>query len=348
MTIHTIDSLFGSSRHFLIPEVGLAHSGSFTLACAYIDLVSKLGLTSIKFQHHNSAYESSPNEQFRTFDSRIISKSRYDYWNDTSFDISTWKRLVDYAHSKNLLFGITPNSYQSVAELLANDISIDFWKIGSSDIDNFHLLNFCSSEIKQPIIISTGLATVSAIEAVASLFKPTQAAFLSCHSSYPSTLIDFSLPRLDALSDILGPSFQVGLSDHSGSIAPILYSASHGYQIFEFHLSISPHIFNFDLSSSLTPENAKDLVLLLNQIGECSTSGQSSLAPTNSVVGSLFSKKLHYAHSLNPGDTVRFSDILSLRGTEGELPSSSYNLIHNRVLSTSVVANTPVSLSDFQ
>ena len=347
MTFHTIESLLNPTGRFLIPEVGLAHAGSYTLACAYIDVVSELGLRAIKFQHHNSAYESSLNEKFRTSDSRIISRSRYDYWNDTSFKPSTWKLLVDYAHSKDLLFGITPNSYQSVAELLDHNIDIDFWKIGSSDIENYHLLKFCSSEIKQPIIISTGLASESAVLKASSFFDPFHTAFLSCHSSYPSTLTDFSLERIKTLSQILGSSFQVGLSDHSGTISPILFSAAHGFKIFEFHLSISPYVFNFDLSASLTPESVLHLISLLSQFTQCSSPGQCDLVSTNSVVGGLFSKNLHYSQSLNAGDVIQFSDILSLRGTEGELSCSDFELIHKRVLSRSVKANSPVSLADF-
>ena len=75
MSIPHFKSFFNEAGFFLIPEVGLAHAGSFTVACAYIDLVAELGLKAIKFQHHQSEFESSNGENFRTIDSRIKSNS---------------------------------------------------------------------------------------------------------------------------------------------------------------------------------------------------------------------------------------------------------------------------------
>ena len=93
----------------LIPEIGLAHYGNLQLALNYVDLVSSLGLKTVKFQHHLSLYESSPSEQFRVKHRHFPYSSRFEYWDKMSLSESEWIYLYKYVLSKDLSFSIKIN-----------------------------------------------------------------------------------------------------------------------------------------------------------------------------------------------------------------------------------------------
>ena len=143
-------------KFFITPivcaEVGLAHDGSLAIARSYIIQAAKAGATAIKFQAHDSKFESSRSEgwraKFPTQDS-----NRYDYWQRTSFSKEHWSELIDFAHSKNLLFIISVFSYEQAHQFI--DLRPDAFKIASGEIHERTTIE-CIVEHGYPIIISTG------------------------------------------------------------------------------------------------------------------------------------------------------------------------------------------------
>ena len=95
------------NKCLLIAEIGQAHEGSLGLAESLCHSVSKAGFDSIKFQMHIANEESTLNEQFRTSFS-YVDKTRFDYWDRTSFSIQEWEYLISSAKKLNLKVGISP------------------------------------------------------------------------------------------------------------------------------------------------------------------------------------------------------------------------------------------------
>ena len=52
---------------FLVAEVGLAHEGSLGIAKSFAKKAKECRADAIKFQHHNSIFESSNFEKFRKY-----------------------------------------------------------------------------------------------------------------------------------------------------------------------------------------------------------------------------------------------------------------------------------------
>ena len=98
------------NKTFIIAEIGLSHEGSLGLAKSFIDNISKAGADAVKFQMHYPEYESSKFEKFRKHFS-IQDKTRFDYWQRTSFKISEWKKIKNYSEKKGLIFLCSPFSY---------------------------------------------------------------------------------------------------------------------------------------------------------------------------------------------------------------------------------------------
>ena len=250
---------FQGSNILLIPEVGLAHLGNLQLALNYIDFLAGIGLPIIKFQHHFSIFESSPTEPFRVSHDHFP-MSRHNYWEYTDFSDSDWKYIYSYAHQKGIAFAITPNSRQS-AEYVNRFLKPAFWKVGSSDITNYHLIDFLV-DTDIPIIVSTGLANQESLNSLNESYGFSRFIFLSCHSSYPTPLSSFSLERLRFLSASVN-SPNVGLSDHTKGIEASKTSLAVGAKIIEKHFTLNKKMYGPDHSSSLNP---KELKILVNEL----------------------------------------------------------------------------------
>lgn len=338
---------FQGSNILLIPEVGLAHLGNLQLALNYIDFLAGIGLPIIKFQHHFSIFESSPTEPFRVSHDHFP-MSRHNYWEYTDFSDSDWKYIYSYAHQKGIAFAITPNSRQS-AEYVNRYLKPAFWKVGSSDITNYHLIDFLV-DTDIPIIVSTGLANQESLNSLNESYGFSRFIFLSCHSSYPTPLSSFSLERLTFLSAAVN-SPNVGLSDHSGVISPILLAFSKGYRIFEFHFSISEYIYNFDASSSLTPDKLSSLLLHLNDFYSAMVDPfESGIKVTNSSVHTIFSKVICASRDLVAGDVLDSSNLCMIRGISqsSSISMSKYHHCLGRVLINPISRFSPLTYSDFK
>jgi len=333
---------------YLIAEVGLAHGGSYTLASSYIKLCKDLGLNAVKFQHHCSFYESTPSESFRASSPHISSSSRSQYWDDTSFTIHQWTSLCKYAKSLNIDIGITPNSRYSLLDI--NQCGFDFIKIGSSDFSNYHLLDELSS-YTIPIIASLGFASTESIDYLLTHYSFEDLYLLDCISSYPSKLSNYSVNRLVYLKSVLPDCFQIGLSDHSGSIMPILASFLAGFKVFEFHITISPHVFNFDLEASLSIEQVSTLQLCIKDyLGFSKADPPDSFANLSDVhVLKSFQKFLFVSNQeLSIGHHITPDDILVMRASPSDcqISQDQYHKVIGKKLARTLSPLSPLTSQD--
>ena len=145
---------FLKRKTYVIAEVGLSHEGSFGIAKYYIELARKLGADAIKFQTYTSKYESSKEEKFRV---NIFpqDKTRYYYWERTSFNYREWLILKNYCKKKKIDFLSSPFSLESF--YLLKKLKPKYWKISSGEINNFPLIDEVT-KIRKPIFLSTGMS----------------------------------------------------------------------------------------------------------------------------------------------------------------------------------------------
>jgi N-acetylneuraminate synthase len=239
------------NRAICIAEVAQTHDGSLGQAHAFIDAVATTGCTAIKFQTHIADAESTPGEPFRVHFS-YEDKTRYDYWRRMEFTKDQWAELRRHAVEKGLWFLSSPFSMQAF-DLLA-DIGVNAWKVGSGEVGSRDLLRRMAATEK-PIYVSTGMSSWREIESAATFLRELGADFtlLQCTSSYPHGMDRVGLNVMTEFGVRFGCPY--GLSDHSGTIFPGLAAATLGASVVEVHVTLSPHMFGPDVSSSLTIEN---------------------------------------------------------------------------------------------
>ena len=246
------------NKPLLIAEVGLAHDGSLGIAKSFAKSAKENGADAIKFQYHNSKFESSSSEKFRKKFS-YQDKSRQDYWDRTSFSFEEWIHLKKYCNKIGLFFICSPFSLESAKQL--NKTGLDFWKIASGEFSNLFLIEYLVKKTNKPIILSTGLAEDKEINKVVKYLKLNKKNFylLQCTSKYPTPLDEVGHNKMKILKSRY--KCKVGMSDHSGNLNSLITSIINGAEILEFHVTFDKNFFGPDTSSSISFDNLKDLYL---------------------------------------------------------------------------------------
>ena len=124
----------------------------------------------------------------RDFDSpHFKGQSRYQWVsrNERSTPLEGfWEPLKAYCDSLGITFFSTPMSREGAQKLQTLDVP--FWKVASSDILDFPMLDFMISTQK-PIIVPTGMSTLEDVDESLRFLRSRNAAFVLMHaiSRYP-------------------------------------------------------------------------------------------------------------------------------------------------------------------
>lgn len=322
------------TKPLLIAEVGLSHEGSVGNACSLIQLAKINNIDIVKFQDHWARYESSNLEKFRV--SIGADKSRYDYWQRTEFDYDQWKFIYNFA--KNLDIKLSFSVFSEQSFFRQKNLGNKLWKIGSGELLNKELLNliFKNLDKEDTLILSIGLSDFNLGFEVAKKFssKLKKVYILDCISEYPCDMSNYSLQSWkENFKNYDNISF--GLSDHSGSIWPTVFSWTCGSIINEFHITFNKNMFGPDQKASLEPSDlrllseARESYLKLNSLNQ----KQSNI--NKEKMSKLFGRSIGLKNSLRKGHLIQREDLI-MRKPAGGFPYEEMESIIGRVLNQDV------------
>jgi N,N'-diacetyllegionaminate synthase len=303
-------------KPYLVAEIGLAHDGSLGLAKSFVKKAFMNGADAVKFQHHNSLYESSSHEKFRKKFSDQ-DKTRKDYWNRTSFKLENWINLRNYCKKIGIDFICSPFSIESAQEV--NKLDIDYWKIASGEFNNLLMLEYIVFKSKKPIILSTGLANEIEIKKITNFLKKNKKIFylLKCTSKYPTPLEQVGHNEVDHMKKKY--RCPVGVSDHSGNVNSLIAAIAFGASILEFHVTFDEYFFGPDNSSSIL---FKDLLLLskFNRDFDIILNKKINLEEMRVLkkrTAKIFKKSIYAKENLKKNQKISIKDIIALKPERG-------------------------------
>ncbi|HEQ72042.1 MAG TPA: spore coat protein, partial [Spirochaetia bacterium] len=192
---------------FIIAEAGTAHGGDIDKAFALIDAAERAGADCVKFQvvyadeivHPRTGEVELPGGRI----------SLYEKFKSLEKEPAFFKRVKAHAEERGLIFLATPFGEKSA--LLLREIGVQSVKIASPELNHFPLLALVES-FHVPLILSTGVSTVSDIEAALRRLSD-HVLILHCITSYPAPPEEYNLRLLPLLSRLFNRL--VGVSDHS-------------------------------------------------------------------------------------------------------------------------------------
>ena len=322
-------------RVFIIAEIAQAHDGSLGIAHSYIDALATAGVDAVKFQTHIAEAESSAFEPFRVKFS-YEDNTRFDYWKRMEFSEEQWVGLKEHCDKVNIEFISSPFSNQAVD--LLERVGVKRYKIGSGEITNYLLLEKVS-RTKKPVILSSGMSSLTEIESSLSFLegRGSDVSLLQCTTAYPTIPKEWGLNVLKEFKHRF--SCPVGFSDHSGDIYACLAATAMGADILEFHVVFDHEMFGPDAKASLTPKQIRQLVKGVRQI-ETSLSTPVDKSDTQKFepLKMMFGKSLAVNKNLPNGHTLSFDDLEAKKPGDRGIAAREYHSIIGRQLKRKKVA----------
>ena len=251
-----------------IAEVCSNHNNDLSRALTLIDTAKEIGCTGVKFQLFKLDKLYAP-EALNHPDYQFLQARRA--W---ELPLEWLPVLANRARQRGIKFGCTPFYLEAVDELLPY---VDFYKIASYSLLHDDLLVKVAKTGK-PVILSTGMATITEIEdAVAMLFKCQHLTLLHCVSEYPANTGKLN-PRFINRLGLLSCSHEnvsgVGWSDHTVNPAVVYYftlvaSAS----MVEFHLDLDGQGVEYGIGHCWLPRQAQVVIQTVREVEAVHDSG---------------------------------------------------------------------------
>ena len=245
---------------YIIAEIGVNHNGDLILAKKLIDAAIESGADAVKFQKRNleSLYRKealeNPNSESQGFEILLAELKKIELSKEDYFDI------VNYCKERKITFLCTPWDTPSVDFL--EQLDTPAYKIASGDMTNFPLIKYISKR-KKPMIISTGMSKIEEIEKMVDFVKMLNVQFVLLHanSTYPSPIESLNVSLIPEYAKKFG--LLIGFSDHEIGIIGSLTAANIGAVIIERHITLDKKMKGLDHSSSLEPNEFKELVTMI-------------------------------------------------------------------------------------
>lgn len=293
---------------FIVAEAGINHNGDIRIAKEMIKRASKCGANAVKFQ------TIFPEELF----SKEENPTLFNLIKKWSFNEKQHMELKKFAEKNRIEFFSTPVGNRS-AKLLIN-LGIKCIKIASGEITNHELIKTVA-KTKKPLIISTGMSTISEIKSAVKIVQKSKSPFalLHCTASYPAPLEDVNLCNIQYLHQLF--RVPVGYSDHTLGNEVSVIAVALGAKIIEKHFTLNKNMKGPDQKLSADPTEFTDLVKRIRIIEKLI--GKRRSGPTNSEkkFRKLMRKSLAAQDDIPSGTKISKSMITSIRPGTGIPPS---------------------------
>lgn len=242
--------------------------------------------------------------------------------------------------------GMTPFStpFDPTAVEFLEGLGCELYKVASAEIVDLPLIREIARTGK-PVVMSTGMATVSEIESALDAARSTgndQVVLLACTAAYPAAPEDARLANIELLGELFG--CPIGLSDHTLGIGVALAGVALGAVMIEKHLTLDRGDGSVDSEFSMTPD---ELSLLVEESARAwaASIGPAHVGPTpdEDAVRRL-RRSLYVVAPVAAGDAVTPQNVRSIRPSGG-LPADLFDVVAGRRFTQAVEPGTPLTWS---
>ncbi|MEM8960865.1 MAG: N-acetylneuraminate synthase family protein [Acidobacteriota bacterium] len=291
---------------FVISEAGVNHNGDVEMALKLVDASANAGADAVKFQKRDlkSIY---PRE---LLDNPNSAEWAFQYLvpilKQTELTEADFSRIKERCDERGIRFMCTPWDETSLA--LLEELGVDLYKVASADLVNLPLLD-AIADTGKPMILSTGMATLTEIERTAAYLDKRGASYalLHCVSTYPAPFEALNLRFMNALDRFDVP---VGYSGHERGIAIATAAVAMGASIIEKHITLDRTLPGPDHPASLEPGGLDKLIRDIRNLEMALGDGrEKQLAAMEKLNRQVLRKSLVAARRLSAGHEVSREDV---------------------------------------
>lgn len=339
----------------IIAEAGVNHNGDEKLAFDLVDAAYQAGADIVKFQTFKA--KKLVTADAKQADYQIVNtqkqESQLAMLSRLELSYDAHHHLVQHCNSLGIEFLSTAFDSESL-DFLVNDLGLTRLKIPSGEITNAPLV-LEHARTGCDLIVSTGMATLSEVEAVLGVIafgyttdkvvEPSELAFqqaytskagqqalkqkvtvLHCTTEYPAPMDEINLRAMDTL----GRAFDLpaGYSDHSEGIVIPIAAVARGAVLIEKHFTLDKNMAGPDHKASLEPKELAAMVTAIRQVELALGVGVKS--PTVSEVKnkSVARKSLVAATAIKSGQKLTQNNLTIKRPGTGMSPYRYWELLN--------------------
>jgi N-acetylneuraminate synthase len=304
----------------VIVEIGINHGGCLKTAIQLVDAAWKSGAEVIKHQTHVIADEMSGAAK-----SVIPGNSQdsiYDIMTRCALSEADEIALKDYIENKGMIFISTPFS-RAAADRLER-MGVTAYKIGSGECNNYPLIEHIAS-FGKPMIVSTGMNTISSIAPTVEILEKHNIPYALLHTTnlYPTPSNLVRLGGLQAIGQYF-PNAVIGLSDHTTSNLACFAAIPLGACILERHFTDKMSRPGPDIINSMDPIALKELIIGSQEI-QLMLGGDKEPAKQEQVTMDFAFATVVTIKDIKAGDTFNSNNLWVKRPGTGEIAAVSYN-----------------------
>ncbi len=331
------------SYPFIIAEMSGNHNQSLKRALKLVEAAHQAGADAIKLQTYtaDTMTINSDKDEFSIKDKNSL-------WNGQSLHklyqkaYTPWewhKEIINTANKLGLICFSSPFDESAVDFL--EKLNVPAYKIASFECIDLPLIKKVASTGK-PIIISTGMATITEISEAVDAARSVgckNLALLKCTSTYPSDPKYSNIKTISHMKNLFG--CEIGISDHTLGIGTSIAAVAFGAKIIEKHLTLSRKDGGVDSTFSLEPSELRDLVEESRRAYD--SIGSIKYGPTKLEIRSVKRRRsLYIVEDLKKGEILTDKNLRRIRPGLG-LPPKFYEICLGKKLKKNVKAGTPVS-----
>tara|TARA_B110000037_G_scaffold220791_1_gene289671 strand:+ start:3738 stop:4754 length:1017 start_codon:yes stop_codon:yes gene_type:complete len=331
---------------YFIAEIGVNHEANLKLAKKIIFDAKKGGADAVKLQSYKAEKIASKyakaywDKKEEREENQLKLYKRFDKFRNIDYE-----KIINYCKKIKIDFIITPFDLETI-DFFKNKVK--YFKISSSDITNFPLIEKIA-KTKKPIILSTGASSSKEVKEAVNLIKRynKKLTILHCILNYPTKRYDANLGMIDDLHKKF--KLPVGLSDHTNpkdSHDILLFAAFKNITMIEKHFTNdkskkgNDHFHSFD-KFDLIKFNQK-ILDARRIIGK----KKKNFLKSEIVSRKNARRSLFYNHDLKKNSTIHSSDIISLRPAIGISPIFFKKVIGKKI-KIDVKSGINIKFSDF-
>jgi len=327
---------------FIVAELSANHLQKFDNAVKLVKAAKEAGADAVKLQTYtpDTITIDCDNEYFQIKQGTLWDgKTLYQLYKEAYTPWEWQPKLKEIAESEGLI--CFSSVFDKSAVDFLEEIDVPAYKIASFEITDIPLIEYVASKGK-PVIISTGIATLSDIEEAVSACKRmgnNQIALLKCTSAYPAPLEEINLKTIPNMAATF--KTVVGLSDHTLGISVPIASVALGACIIEKHLTLDRSLGGPDAAFSLEPAEFKAMV---NSVREAEKAlGEVSYELTEKMKKSReFSRSLFVVKDIKTGEVFTEKNIRSIRPGYGLHPKYFKEILGKKA-KNNIKAGNPLS-----
>jgi N,N'-diacetyllegionaminate synthase len=256
-----------TQKCFIIAEAGVNHNGSIEMALELVDVAAHAGADAVKFQTFKAEQLARPGANKAEYQHRDggESEDQLAMLKRLELQESAYPKLIERCNSLGIEFLSTPFDKNSANFLTA--LGMRKIKVPSGEITNLPFLKYLA-DLRLPIILSTGMATLEEVGEAVEIIKSTWLKFdikpedhltlLHCTSNYPAQLHDVNLRAMATMNEKFNLS--TGYSDHTLGITVSVAAVALGAKIIEKHFTLDCSLEGPDHRASLDPFELTNMV----------------------------------------------------------------------------------------